>query len=95
MVTPEPYHQLMVVVSATALPASSTISKCVVCGPSPELPFPVISEDGVARSSAIVARCASAHLGERSSSMGLVTKSGSPSRALREANERRIASNTK
>ena len=51
-------------------------------------------EDGVARTFEIVARCASDQVVDKSSSTGFFTKSGSPSFALRAANDRRIASKT-
>src|SRR4051794_4925585 len=48
-VTPEPYHQLIVVVIATVSPAASTTEKCVVCGPLALAgPADAMSDDGVA-----------------------------------------------
>ncbi len=85
-VTPDPNHQLMVVVSATTSPCPSTTEKWVVCGPVPDAgPSTAIALDGVARSVAMPARCSFAHASESRRSTGSFTKSGSPSRALRAA----------
>src|SRR5262245_20464851 len=92
-VAADPNPELIVVVNATALPAASTTEKCVVCGPSWDIPdLPETCDDGVAWSSEIEDCSSRANAFDESRPRSTVTKSGSPSTSLRTANARRMAS---